>query len=97
MISIAPLALTMAAQMLAQTTAPTAAPVSYRPFLSPLPVWDYWIWLLIPLCLGVSIVYKAIRIERLADVPKQALIITLWILGGMAAAAVALVIIVQFQ
>ena len=70
---------------------------AYVPFYDPLPVWDYWIWLLIPLCLGVSIVYKAIRIERLADVPKQALIITLWILGGMAAAAVALVIIVQFQ
>jgi len=70
--------------------------MSYRPFITPLPVWDYWIWLLIPLCLGVSIVYKAIRIEVLRDVPKQALMITLWILGGMAAAAVALAVIVRF-
>jgi hypothetical protein len=68
----------------------------YRPFVTPLPVWNYWIWLLIPLCLGVSIVYKAIRIERIADIPKQALIITGWIIGGMAAAAVALAIIVRF-
>jgi hypothetical protein len=70
--------------------------VSYRPFVTPLPVWDYWIWLLIPLCLGVSIVYKAIRIENLREVPKQALYITLWILGGMFAAAVALAVIVRF-
>jgi hypothetical protein len=69
--------------------------VSYRPFITPLPVWDYWIWLLIPLCLGVSIVYKAIRVEHIRDVPRQALIITLWILGGMAAAAVVLAIVVQ--
>jgi hypothetical protein len=70
--------------------------MSYRPFITPLPVWDYWIWLLIPLCLGVSIVYKAIRVEPLRDVPRQALIITLWILGGMAAAAVALAVVVRF-
>ena len=82
----------VATMLLAQTTAPTTG---YRPFLSPLPVWDYWIWLLIPLCLGVSIVYKAIRIERMNDVPKQAAIITLWILGGMTAAAVVLAIIVR--
>ena len=69
--------------------------MGYRPFITPLPVWDYWIWLLIPLCLGVSIVYKAIRLESVRDVPKQAAIITLWILGGMAAAAVVLAIIVR--
>ena len=80
------------AQQLAQaSTAPT---MSYRPFITPLPVWDYWIWLLIPLCLGVSIVYKAFRVP-INEVPKQALIITLWILGGMAAAAVVLAIIVR--
>ena len=75
-------------------TSATTAP-SYRPFLSPLPVYDYWIWLLIPLCLGVSIVYKAIRCQTVREVPKEAALITLWILGGMAAAAAVLALIVK--
>ncbi|MBC8106613.1 MAG: hypothetical protein H7Z14_08495 [Anaerolineae bacterium] len=68
---------------------------TYRPFITPLPVWDYWILLLIPLCLGVSIVYKAIRVQSINEVPKQALIITAWILGGMAAAAAVLAVIIR--
>ncbi|CAN5482313.1 hypothetical protein BH09PLA1_BH09PLA1_01980 [soil metagenome] len=82
------------ADSLAQSSSANA-PTGYRLFLTPLPVWDYWIWLLIPLCLGVSIVYKAIRCEKLVQVPKQALITTLWILVGMSSAAVALAIVVK--
>lgn len=80
--------------LLAQAAPP--GPTTYRPFLTPLPVWDYWILLLIPLCLGVSIVYKAIRVQSINEVPKQALIITAWILGGMIAAAAVLMLLVKF-
>jgi hypothetical protein len=79
--------------LLAQASSSTST--TYRPFITPLPLWDYWILLLIPLCLGVSIVYKAIRVQTINQVPKQALIITAVILGGMAAAAAVLAVIIR--
>jgi hypothetical protein len=53
-------------------------------------VWDYWPWLLLPLIVGVSIVYKSIKCRSMATVPKEAVAITFWILFGMASAAAAL-------
>jgi hypothetical protein len=68
---------------------------SYRPFVTPLPIWDWWILTLIPLCLGVAIVYKALKCGSMREVPKQALMISLWIIGGMGAAALLLALIVK--
>jgi prolipoprotein diacylglyceryltransferase len=67
----------------------------YRPFLTPLPVWDYWYALIVPLCFAVSVVYKAMRCKSMRDVPRQAALITLYILLAMVAAAVLLVVIVK--
>ena len=36
-------------------------PLAYQLFLDPLPLWHYWQWLLLPLTVGVSIVYKSIK------------------------------------
>ena len=68
---------------------------SYRPFLTPLPIWDYWYLLLLPLCLAVAIVYKAIRVDDLSRIPRQALVVTVWIIGGMAVAGAVLAGIVK--
>jgi hypothetical protein len=83
--------------LLAQASAadPVGPAPPYRPFITPLPIWDWWIITLIPLCLGVAIVYKALKCRAVRDVPKQALMITLWIVGGMGAAAVLLALIVR--
>ncbi|MBC7785396.1 MAG: hypothetical protein H7144_16305 [Burkholderiales bacterium] len=59
------------------------AEYNYRPFLTPLPVWDYWVLLLIPLCAGIAIVYKTIKCRYVSQVPKEALILTLFILAAM--------------
>jgi len=67
----------------------------YRPFIDPLPIYPYWYWLLVPLCMLFSIVYKAVKCESMSHVPKQALAITFWILLGMAAVAGALAVIVK--
>jgi hypothetical protein len=68
-----------------------------RPFLQPMPVWDYWYLLLLPLCIGVSIVYKAIKCRSMAYVPAEAATITMWILVCFAAAAAALVGLVKLM
>lgn len=64
-------------------------------FTRPMPLWDYWWLLILPLCLGVSIVYKAIRLDDMRQVPKQAFIIFLWILGGMILAGAVLLAVVK--
>jgi hypothetical protein len=71
--------------------------LAYKPFLEPLKVWDYWMWLALPLCFGVSLVYKSVRVESMRRVPAEALKATFWIIAGMTAAAVALALLVRFQ
>jgi hypothetical protein len=61
----------------------TAPLFAYQPFLDPLPIWDYWPWLLIPLAIGISIVYKSIKCKSMSTVPREASAIALWIIGGM--------------
>lgn len=60
---------------------------AFRPFWQPLPVWDYWYLLLIPLCAGVSVVYKAIKCHTMKQVPREAAVIFVMILLGMVLAA----------
>ena len=44
------------AQSLAEDAAAPAGPYHYtRPFLQPLPVWNYWPWLLVPLAVAVAV------------------------------------------
>ena len=69
--------------------------LAYTPFLNPLPVWDYWYLLILPLAAAVSVVYKSIKLERMRDVPWQALVIGLWIVFGMIGAAVVLAVLMR--
>ena len=68
---------------------------AFRPFWQPLPVWDYWYLLLVPLCLGVSIVYKSIKCHRMSQVPREAGVIFLMILAGMTFAGAVLMALVR--
>jgi hypothetical protein len=84
------------ATALAEDAAAAAAPYRYtRPFLQPLPVWNYWPWLLVPLAIAVAVVYKSIKCRRVSQVPKEAAVLTLWILGGMVVAAGVLAVMVK--
>jgi len=84
------------AQALAADAPPAAGSYHYsRPFLQPLPVWNYWPWLLVPLAIAVAVVYKSIKCRRVSQVPKEAAVLTLWILGGMVVAAGVLAVMVK--
>lgn len=69
---------------------------AYVPFVYPLPIWDYWPWLIIPLCAGVAIVYKSVKCRTMDLVPKEALQIFVMMLVGFVAAAGALAGVVKF-
>lgn len=70
--------------------------LAYRPFLDPLPVWDYWYLLILPLCISVAVVYKSMKCRTMGRVPIEAGQIVLWILGGFSGAAVALMVLVKW-
>jgi hypothetical protein len=72
-------------------------PPAWTPFLDPIPVWadSVWPWLLLPLAVAVSIVYKSIKCRSMRQVPREATVITVWIILGMIAAAIALAGVVK--
>ncbi len=47
-------------------------------------------WLLLPLCLSISIVYKTLRCRHLRDVPLAALVLWITIVAGMYAVGIGL-------
>ena len=67
----------------------------YVPFIYPLPIWDYWPVLLVPLCAAVAIVYKSVKCQSMKTVPREALVIFVWILIGMVAAGATLAGVVK--
>ncbi|MEM8834291.1 MAG: hypothetical protein AAGD00_00590 [Planctomycetota bacterium] len=68
--------------------------LAYTPFLDPLPLHDWWWWTIIPMAFGVSVAYKAVRLADLRDFWRQALVMTVQIVGtliGLAAGAFVLI------
>ena len=64
--------------------------LAYTPFVTPLPIWDYWMLLLLPLSIAVAIVYKSIKCQSMSQVPREAAVITVWIVVGFAFAGAVL-------
>ena len=70
--------------------------LAWTPFLAPLPfVQGSWLWLVIPLVFGISMMYKAVRVEHLKDYWKQVAIMTLQVLAAFAGLAIGFFILVQ--
>lgn len=83
----------MLLNMLAQAGSAGEAAGVYRythPFVQPLPVWDHWAWLLVPLTVGVAVVYKAVKCSKVGEVPRAAAAMSGWILLAFTLAAAGL-------
>jgi hypothetical protein len=55
----------------------------YRPFIDPLTLHDWWYWLLIPMALGIALVYKAVRLPSLERYWRHVAVMTVQIVMGM--------------
>ncbi len=69
--------------------------LAFTPLYDPLPALypgmsDQWLWMVLPLVIAISVVYKATRLERLKDLPRDAAIMSAQMLLVMAFAAVIL-------
>ncbi len=69
--------------------------LGYRPFIDPLVLHDVWWLLIIPLSLGISIAYKAVRVGSLRRYPVEVLKMTVQIILAMIALAIASYLFVE--
>ncbi|MEM7230306.1 MAG: hypothetical protein AAF432_15985 [Planctomycetota bacterium] len=70
--------------------------LSYIPFVYPLQsVYAWWYVLLIPLALGISVVWKAIRVPDFNDYWRQVVAMTIQIVLAMIGLALLLALFVQ--
>jgi hypothetical protein len=69
---------------------------TYEPFKKPLPVWDYWYLLALPLCLGIAIVYKSVRCDSMKRVPREAGVLFVTIIAALVLIAGGLALLVNF-
>ncbi len=68
----------------------------YQFLVTPLEMgWNH-MWLVVPLCAAVAVVYKTIRVERLRELPRQILGLWLYMALGLTALAGALYFLVEY-
>jgi hypothetical protein len=64
------------------------------PFLTPITYDSSRLWMLLPLTLIISVVYKAIKLDDLKALPVAAIFLWLTIVFGMMAVAVGLYVLI---
>ena len=73
----------------------SVASASWRPLLDPLPVDDYWLWLMAPMAVAIAVVYKAIKLDDLTPLPRQAIWLAVQFVIVMAVAAAVLWLVTE--
>jgi uncharacterized protein HemY len=68
---------------------------SFRPFLDPLDMHDWWFVLIVPIALLVSLAYKAVRVDELRKLPRQVLAMSLQIMAGMIALGFLVYVVIE--
>ncbi len=54
-----------------------------------LPAWAQ-LWLILPLCIAVALVYKALRVKQLKALPRDLVLLLAYMAGGLVSLAVVL-------
>jgi hypothetical protein len=74
-------------------TLATAGP--WRPFVDPINAHSFWYLLLIPISFFIAVAYKAVRVKTLVGYWPAVVVMTVQIILGMIALAVAFYLLVQ--
>jgi hypothetical protein len=69
--------------------------LAFRPFLEPLNLHEYWLWLMPPLVVAVTLAYKAMKVEDLSKLMGETIRLSVYILVLMVGSAAALWAIVE--
>lgn len=68
--------------------------LAWRPFLDPLDLHEQWYLLLLPLALGISVAYKAVRLQTMEAYWRQVTMMTIQIVGGIVLLAIAAYVVI---
>lgn len=68
--------------------------LAWRPFLDPLDLHEQWFLLLLPLALGISVAYKAVRLQTMEAYWRQVAMMTIQIVGGIVLLAIAAYVVI---
>jgi hypothetical protein len=67
----------------------------WRPFLDPINAHSFWYLLLIPISFFIAVAYKAVRVKTFAGYWTAVVVMTVQIVAGMIALAIAFYLLVQ--
>ena len=71
--------------------------LAWTPFIEPVPsIGSWWPLLLLPLSIGLSLVFRAIRTKDLANYPRDVMVMTLQIILAMIGLGLVFAIVVQW-
>jgi len=65
-------------------------------FVNPIQLGIHHVWLVLPLCAVLAVVYKTIRVEHLRHLPKAVLSLWAYMAGGFIVLGVAFWILVEY-
>ena len=65
-------------------------------FVHPVPLGSNYIWLVVPLCAFVAVVYKAVRVRRLRQLPLEVLRLWAFMLVGLVALGTAFYVLLEY-
>ena len=69
--------------------------LAWRPFIDPINIHEVWFLAIVPLALGISLVYKAIRVKTMDRYWYNVWSMTVQVVVGMFALAVAFYVLVE--
>ena len=71
--------------------------IAWTLFLNPVVLpFNSLLWMLLPLCFGVAVIYKTIRIDDLRRLPKEILALSAYMLFGLTALGAGLWLILSY-
>lgn len=68
--------------------------LAYTPFIDAMSIHEQWYLLIIPMAIFLAIGYKAIRCSSMNKFPREVVIFTVQILGGLLLMAIAFTLVV---
>ena len=68
--------------------------LAYTPFIDAVSIHEYWYLLIVPMSIFLAIGYKSIRCSHLKNFPREVVVFTVLVLGGLMLLAIAFTIVI---
>ena len=68
--------------------------LAYTPFIDAVSIHEYWYLLIVPMSIFLAIGYKSVRCSNLKNFPREVVVFTVLVLGGLMLLAIAFTIVI---